>query len=126
LNIADALEKAEPLLTELDSACGDGDLGLSMLRGARAIRELSDKAWVNEVTMLHSMGEALRKSISGSSGPLYATGLFRAANYLNQQKQITNESLAEAFVTAVNAISELGGAKLKDRTMLDALHPAAE
>lgn len=126
LSIADALEKAEPMLTELDSACGDGDLGLSMLRGAKAIRELPENAWINEVTLLQGMGEALRKSISGSSGPLYAAGLCRAANFLSQQKKITKESLAEAFLAAVNAISELGGAKLHDRTMLDALYPSAE
>jgi dihydroxyacetone kinase len=33
---------------------------------------------------------------------------------------------AEAFIAAVEAISELGGARPGDRTMLDALHPAAE
>lgn len=126
LSIADALEKAEPMLTELDSACGDGDLGLSMLRGANAIRELPDNSWINEVTMLYAMGEALRKAISGSSGPLYAAGLCRAANFLSQQIKITNESIAEAFIAAVNAISELGGAKPRDRTMLDALYPAAD
>ena len=34
--------------------------------------------------------------------------------------------LAEAFIEAVNAINELGGAKRYDRTMIDALFPAAE
>ena len=34
--------------------------------------------------------------------------------------------MAEAFVAAVIAVSELGGAKPGDRTMIDALHPAAE
>jgi dihydroxyacetone kinase len=33
LKIASALEQAETRLTELDSAAGDGDLGLSMCRG---------------------------------------------------------------------------------------------
>jgi hypothetical protein len=38
LAAASALEAAEPLLTDLDSKAGDGDLGLSMTRGAEAIR----------------------------------------------------------------------------------------
>lgn len=124
-NIASALEQAETRLTELDSAAGDGDLGLSMCRGANAIRELPDAAWSNEVNMLNSIGEALRKAIAGSSGPFYATGLFRAARYLTTQESVNALSLAEAFVIAVNAVAELGGAKLNDRTMYDALYPAA-
>ncbi len=123
--IAAALERSETLLTELDSAAGDGDLGLSMSRGAAALRQLDDSAWINEAYLCAAIGNALRAAIAGSSGPFYATGLLRAARYLHSQTTITSLQLAEAFVIAVAAIAELGGAKLNDRTMLDALEPAA-
>ena len=42
---ADALDAAEGELTALDSRAGDGDLGISMARGAAAIRALPDDAW---------------------------------------------------------------------------------
>ena len=123
--IAAALERSETLLTELDSAAGDGDLGLSMSRGAAALRQLDDSAWINEAHLCAAIGNALRVAIAGSSGPFYATGLLRAARYLHSQTTITSLQLAEAFVIAVAAIAELGGAKINDRTMLDALEPAA-
>ena len=79
LAVAAALEAAEVRLTELDSAAGDGDLGLSMVRGAAALRALPDGAWADPPTALAAMGEALRRAIAGSSGPFYATALLRAA-----------------------------------------------
>ncbi|MEI6287508.1 MAG: hypothetical protein WCP79_13455 [Bacillota bacterium] len=63
IDVADELEKVEPLLTNLDSAAGDGDLGISMCRGAAAIRALPDSAWTSEVSMLNSIGEALEKAV---------------------------------------------------------------
>jgi dihydroxyacetone kinase len=126
LNVADALAGAEQLLTDLDSATGDGDLGMSMCRGAQAIRNLPESAFCGEIELLTALGAALGKTIAGSSGPFYATALYRAARHLATQEQISDQTLAEAFNLAVAAISNLGGAKMGDRTMLDALQPAAE
>ncbi len=73
-----------------------------------------------------AMANAMRKAIGGSSGPFYATGLLRASRHLAGIEKPTAQQMAEAFVAAVAAVSELGGAKPGDRTMIDALHPAAE
>ncbi|MFC3126075.1 dihydroxyacetone kinase family protein [Pseudoroseomonas globiformis] len=125
LAAAAALEGAETRLTELDSATGDGDLGISMARGAAAIRALPESAWADAPMALHRVGEALRRAIGGSSGPFYATALLRAARVLPEGEPKPGE-WAAAFQAAVAAVSELGGARPGDRTMLDALHPAAE
>jgi dihydroxyacetone kinase len=121
---ATALEAAEARLTELDSAAGDGDLGISMSRGAAALRALPAAAWTEAPFALVRMGEALRRAIAGSSGPFYATALLRAARDLPASPAPVDWS--RALTAAVDAIAELGGAKLGDRTMLDALRPAAE
>ncbi|MCY1017365.1 DAK2 domain-containing protein [Pyxidicoccus sp. MSG2] len=68
---------------------------------------------------------ALRRSIGGSSGPFYATALLRAARHLVDRTPDAT-AWAEAFGVAVDAVSELGGARPGDRTMLDALRPAAD
>jgi dihydroxyacetone kinase len=70
------------------------------------------------------MGEVLRRAIAGSSGPFYATALLRAARSLPVAP--TAADWSRAFTSAVDAIAELGGAKPGDRTMLDALRPAAD
>jgi dihydroxyacetone kinase len=121
LTVAAALEGAETRLTELDAAAGDGDLGLSMARGAAAIRALPDGAWADPPTALAALGEALRRALGGSSGPFYATGLLRAARAMQE-----GGDWAAAFRAGIAAIAELGGATPGDRTMLDALAPAAE
>jgi dihydroxyacetone kinase len=122
--VAIALEQNEAKLTELDSNAGDGDLGISMVRGATAIRALPEQSWATPPIALAAIGNALRRAIAGSSGPFYAVALLRAAREL--QTDSDPQSWSKAFSAAVASVSELGGAKPGDRTMLDALHPAAE
>jgi dihydroxyacetone kinase len=124
LAVVSALEAAEPLLTDLDSKAGDGDLGLSMTRGAEAIRALGSGAWADPPTALTRIGDALRRAIGGSSGPFYATALLRAARTLPAMPTPTD--WAKSLRAGVEALAELGGAKRGDRTMLDALLPAAD
>lgn len=124
--VAKALIAAEPKLAELDSITGDGDLGASMTRGGEAVLALSRDRFGDVADGLMAMGNAMRKAIGGSSGPFYATGLMRAARHLAGIEQPTAAQMAEAFVAAVAAVSDLGGATPGDRTMIDALHPAAQ
>lgn len=124
--VAGAMIAAEPKLTQLDSVTGDGDLGTSMVRGAEAILALPKASFGDVSDGLMAMANAMRKAIGGSSGPFYATGLMRASRHLAGIEQPTARQMAEAFTAAVAAVSELGGAKPGDRTMIDALHPAAE
>ncbi|MFB4375339.1 dihydroxyacetone kinase family protein [Agrobacterium tumefaciens] len=124
--VARALIAAEPKLTQLDSVTGDGDLGTSMVRGAEAILALPRESFADVSGGLMAMANAMRKAIGGSSGPFYATGLMRASRHLAGIEKPTDQQMAEAFVAAVLAVSELGGARPGDRTMIDALNPAAE
>ena len=122
---AAALHAKEPTLTELDSLAGDGDLGASMKRAADAILAVPDAALADPTGALAALGGALRKAIAGSSGPFYATALLRASRRLARGAQPSARDWAGAFSDAVQAVSDLGGAKAGDRTMLDALFPAA-
>jgi ATP-dependent dihydroxyacetone kinase len=124
LAVASALAAAEPLLTDLDNKAGDGDLGLSMTRGAEAIRALGEGAWADPPTALTRIGDALRRAIGGSSGPFYATALLRAARSLPTTPAASD--WARSFRAGIDALAELGGAKPGDCTMLDALLPAVD
>jgi dihydroxyacetone kinase len=117
------MEVEEASLTALDAKADDGDLGISMARGAAAIWALPDSAWADPPTALAEMGGALRRAIAGSSGPFYATALLRAARALPATP--SPDDWAAAFRAGADAVAELGGAKPGDRTMLDALVPAA-
>lgn len=127
-----ALVDAERLLTELDRAVGDGDLGVSMRRGAKALEEGIPGYPLDDASAtLKAIGLTLRSELGGSSGPLYGVFFIRASNVLNQSaKRSSSESgredlqqWTEALRYACDAIRELGGAKPGDRTMLEALIP---
>ncbi|MBR8086988.1 dihydroxyacetone kinase subunit DhaK [Burkholderia vietnamiensis] len=127
--VAQALLDHEATLTELDTAAGDGDLGASMHRAAQAILALPDTAYGAPAATLAALGAALRRAIAGSSGPFYASALLRASRRLADASDPIAPSArdwAAALRGAADAISELGGARAGDRTMLDALVPAAD
>lgn len=124
--VATALIAHEPMLADLDSRAGDGDLGASMVRGAEAIRALPDQAFNTPASACAAIADALRRAIAGSSGPFYAVGLVRAAGVLQDKAAASGQDWSEAFTAAVEAVEQLGGARVGNRTMVDALRPAAE
>ncbi|MFT4067666.1 dihydroxyacetone kinase subunit DhaL, partial [Paraburkholderia sp.] len=122
------LLEAEPTLTAMDQRVGDGDLGISLARGARAVLHELD-TYASETTpgaVLRGISATLRRVVGGTSGPLYAVMLLRAGVTLEQSGGITARQWAAAFSAGVDALMELGGARPGDRTMVDALKPAAD
>ena len=119
-----ALLAAETDLTEMDRVTGDGDLGVSMARAAKAVQgALASYPLDNAPATLKALGHILRRALGGSSGPLYGVLFLRCGNVLETSRATGLAQWAEALDQGCRAISELGGAKPGDRTMLDALDP---
>ncbi|WP_274231577.1 dihydroxyacetone kinase family protein [Actinomycetospora straminea] len=117
-----AVRDAEDHLTELDAATGDGDLGTSLSRGAKAVLDDLDATDLDDpVATLRMVAASVRRAIGGTSGPLLATALLHAAEHLD-----AGGSPDEALRAAADGIADLGGARRGDRTLLDALYPAAD
>jgi dihydroxyacetone kinase len=122
-----ALIEASGRLTEMDQAVGDGDLGISLERGARAVREaLPSLPFDDPAGALNLLGVILQRSLGGTSGPLYAAFFLRAAGRLRAGRADDPHTWTEGFRAGCAAVAELGGAAPGYRTMLDALVPAAE
>lgn len=122
-----ALLDAETHLTELDQAAGDGDLGLSLARGARALQQsIAIHAFDSPAATLRAIGLTLQEAVGGSSGPLYGVLFLRAASSLQAEDGNRPAAWASAINAGCQAIAELGGAQEGDRTMLDALIPFAD
>jgi dihydroxyacetone kinase len=117
---------AEQTLTEMDQRVGDGDLGISLSRGSRAVLDELDLYPSTPGGVLRGMSATLRRVVGGTSGPLYAVMLLRAAVALEQSGGSTAKEWAAAFSAGVDGLMELGGAQPGDRTMVDALKPAAD
>jgi dihydroxyacetone kinase len=119
-----ALIEAEPELTEMDRITGDGDLGTSMKRAATAIQDKLESYPLDDTpATVKALAHTLRQELGGSSGPLYGVLFLRSGNVLEQKGATSLAQWAEAIEEGSRAISELGGAKPGDRTMLDALDP---
>jgi dihydroxyacetone kinase len=119
-----ALIEAEPELTEMDRITGDGDLGTSMKRAAMAIQDKLESYPLDDTpATVKALAHTLRQELGGSSGPLYGVLFLRSGNVLEQKGATSLAQWAEAIEEGSRAISELGGAKPGDRTMLDALDP---
>jgi dihydroxyacetone kinase len=75
---------------------------------------------------LHALAVTLQRTLGGTSGPLYAAFFLRAAARLRGSWPDDPRAWGEAFQAGCTAVAELGGAGRGDRTMLDALLPAAD
>ncbi|MBS7699598.1 MULTISPECIES: dihydroxyacetone kinase subunit DhaL [unclassified Chelatococcus] len=123
----EALLAAEDRLTEMDRHVGDGDIGRSLAQGAEAIlARLDAMPGYATYAVLRELSLTIRRAVGGTSGPLYAAMALSASNSLKEATGDAPATLATAFSAAVASVSRLGGAKAGDRTMVDALLPAAE
>ncbi|MEU0157397.1 dihydroxyacetone kinase subunit DhaL [Streptomyces sp. NPDC006261] len=124
---AAAVDREADQLTELDSAIGDADHGSNLQRGFAAVAAVLEKdAPATPGAVLTLAGRQLISTVGGASGPLYGTLLRRTGKALDEDAEVTQEQLAQAFAAGVAAVGQLGGAQAGDKTMLDALLPAAE
>jgi dihydroxyacetone kinase len=121
-----AIASASNKLTDLDRAVGDGDIGISLSRGAQALRSALGSFPPDEPSAaLHAVGRTLQSALGGTSGPLYAVFFLRGSVRLKGKAPNDPLAWADAFQAGCAGITELGGAVPGDRTMLDALAPAA-
>jgi triose/dihydroxyacetone kinase / FAD-AMP lyase (cyclizing) len=122
-----ALRQAEHRLTALDQAVGDGDLGISLARGAEAVEHaMQGFDLASQAATLRALSATLLRALGGTSGPLYAAFLLRAATTLEGNAVPAPADWVAALQAGIDAVTELGGARPGDCTMIDALHPACE
>ncbi len=119
------LHEARDELTELDAARGDADHGVNMDRGFKAVADaLAEESFESPKAVLLHASAVLRRSMGGTSGPLWSAGLRRMGLALGAGPEVDSHLLGVALLDAAQGISELGGAKEGDNTMLDVLLPA--
>ena len=125
--VADALETQREALQALDQASGDGDLGITAGKIAAALREYSAAAPGDDLgKYLAAAGMAVNKVASSTMGTLLATALMRAGKEARGLAALSAGQLATLLAAADLGIQERGNAQLGDKTIVDALHPAAE
>ncbi|SHK31582.1 dihydroxyacetone kinase subunit DhaL [Paramaledivibacter caminithermalis] len=126
-NIAAVIKDNRQFLTDLDAAIGDGDHGINMNKGFKAVEEKLDTVRDKDCgTILKTTAMTLISTVGGASGPLYGTAFLKAAMVVNGKMEIDNEDIVKMFDEGIQGIIMRGKAKRGEKTMLDALIPAYE
>ncbi|WP_424970509.1 dihydroxyacetone kinase subunit L [Dinoroseobacter sp. S76] len=124
--IAAAMERDFDMLNSADGALGDGDLGVTMTRGMRAISERKGDLPEDLGMALLSCAKAFTESSGSSYGTLMATGLMAAAKSLRGQTELAPEAVADLIAGARDKMQERGKAELGGKTVLDSLDAVAK
>jgi dihydroxyacetone kinase-like protein len=119
--ITAAMERDFDMLNAADGALGDGDLGVTMTRGMRAISTMKDDLPDDMGMAMLQCAQAFTKSSGSSYGTLMATGLMSAAKTLRGQDRIDGASIPDLIAGARDNMQERGKAELGGKTVLDSL-----
>lgn len=126
-SVAVVLEENKEYLTELDAAIGDADHGINMNRGfQKVLTQLPTVADKDIGSILKTISMTLISSVGGASGPLYGTLFLKASTVVAGKEELSSEDMVKFFQAAVDGVVQRGKANLGDKTMLDALSPAAD
>ena len=121
-----AVIAAEPELTEIDSKFGDADHGLTMTKIAGAISAAVEEAEGGIQSMLDDAAMAVMSLNGGSAVPLWNTWLDGMQEEAPEEDEIDVAGIQAIFAKAFEEIDDMSGAKVGDKTMMDALIPASE
>lgn len=118
------IEKNLDLLSQLDSATGDGDHGTSILRALKAgCRAMEGEGSLKE--QLYAVGWAILSEDCGSTGPLIGS-FFMGMSEPIEGDQVDAAGVQAMFASALAGIRKHSRADVGDKTMLDAIIPAVE
>jgi dihydroxyacetone kinase-like protein len=122
--MAGDLIAAKDGLNELDSAAGDGDLGISMSRGFDAVRKGLAEPGDDIGKLLIAAGMQFNEAAGSTIGALLSTALMRAGREVRGVDQIGLAEVMRMSAAAEQGIRDRGKAEPGNKTMLDALVPA--
>ena len=124
--IAQLVEESADELNAADGLLGDGDLGITMVRGFREIIEVRDSLPDDVGMALFQCAKAFTKSSGSSYGTLLATGLMSVAKKKKGQQEIQVEEISALLNDALDAMKQRGKAELGDKTVLDVIAASSQ
>ena len=125
-NACRAVLEAEDTLTEIDSRFGDADHGLTMAKIAGAISAAVEQADGGIQAMLDDAATAVMSLNGGSAVPLWNSWLDGMQEAAPDGGEIDVAGIQAVFASALEELDDMSGAKVGDKTMMDAIIPASE
>jgi triose/dihydroxyacetone kinase / FAD-AMP lyase (cyclizing) len=122
ITVAAACIDNEEGVNDLDAKVGDGDTGSTFASAGKAVLERLDTLPLADGSaLLRALSKMTSQNVGGSSGVLFGI-LFAGA----AEKFATTFNWAQSLSHGLLLMKKYGGAKIGDRTMVDALKPALD
>jgi dihydroxyacetone kinase-like protein len=126
-NIGTMLTARADELSALDAAMGDGDHGVSMVIAYRAVHEeLTAHPAETVAAFLRAVAAALMDSVGAAMGPLFSAAFDRAGRVLAEHPDADATVVAAMLEAARDGVVARGKGAAGEKTMIDALTPAAQ
>ncbi|MBD3305714.1 dihydroxyacetone kinase subunit L [candidate division KSB3 bacterium] len=126
ISVSKNMIESKQQLTQADKAIGDGDHGVGMARGfENVLKKVEGQEFTSIDQLFKAVGMAIMSSVGGAAGAVFGT-LFRGAvKNLKDVDVLTSEIFSQMLVDGLQAVKDRGKSKPGDKTMVDALEPAA-
>ena len=125
--ICDFMIREKEALTEIDSRLGDGDMGISMEKGAVAVKRVLENGQENSISnLLLTAASAFNRAAPSTLGTLISFSIMSIAKVTKGCDEITEELAISFPKIMADTISAKGRAKQGDKTILDAFIPFAD
>jgi dihydroxyacetone kinase-like protein len=124
-DFGESMAEQKDYLTGLDSDIGDGDHGINMNRGMKAVMAKLDGAAPTDISGIYkTVAMTLISTVGGASGPLYGTLFLQLGTATQGKTELSATDWTDALTAAVHGVEARGKAVPQDKTMIDALEPA--
>jgi phosphoenolpyruvate---glycerone phosphotransferase subunit DhaL len=125
---AASMQRHAAWLTRLDAVLGDGDHGDNLAIGFRAVTAAVEAlpADSSPGAILRAVGHRLVATVGGASGPLYGTAFLEAGHRAGDAEVLDPAMLQAMLAAAADGLARRGRCAPGDKTILDALAPAAD
>src|SRR5690606_28852968 len=106
MNVGNQIIAEKNWLSELDGVIGDGDHGITMEIGWKAVQSaLADEQADDTIEAIcKRMAKAFLDAVGASSGPLYATAFLRAGSAVSNRLNLDGNGMAEWLSAASQGI----------------------
>jgi dihydroxyacetone kinase-like protein len=124
--LVEAMARDFDALNSADGALGDGDLGVTLARGTKAMQEAAPGLPDDLGHALLACAQAFTRTSGSSYGTLMATGLMSMAKALKGRTEVEASEVSALIAGARDAMQARGKAELGGKTVLDSLDAMAE
>jgi dihydroxyacetone kinase-like protein len=115
-----------PMLNEADGVLGDGDLGVTIENGSRALADAAAGLPDDLGMAFMALAQAMNRAASSSFGTLLATGLMSAAKASKGKTSVPWSEVGDLLDAARAQMQARGRSELGWKTVLDPLDAVAK